>query len=140
MIKNAEVHTNGAPPVPTRLAMNRLGPQKGMATPPPMKKTAGSNGQADDSQNRLTARKMAEDKARARTVARAQAVAYLVAALRQLRHFLELAHEALELWTRHDAKGPREISMPRIDFAERADVGSGRRSGQQGLEPIGNAG
>jgi len=40
MIKNAEAHTNGAPPVPTRLAMNRLGPQKGPAAPPSAKKTA----------------------------------------------------------------------------------------------------
>jgi hypothetical protein len=26
MVKNAEVHTKGATPVPTRLTMNRLGP------------------------------------------------------------------------------------------------------------------
>jgi len=55
MIKNAEAHTNGAPPVPTRLAMNRLGPQKGPAAPPSAKKTAEANGQGDDiAQNRLT--------------------------------------------------------------------------------------
>ena len=77
MIKqNAEAHTNGAPAVPSRLAMNRLGPQKGSTTPPPVKKTAEPNGQGDDiAQNRLTAKKLAEEKARARTVARAQAVA-----------------------------------------------------------------
>src|ERR1039457_5162641 len=75
MIKNAEVHTNGAPGVPSRLAMNRLGPQKGSATPA-MKKTAEPNGHGDDlAENRLTAKKLAEEKARARTVARAQAVA-----------------------------------------------------------------
>ena len=75
MIKNAETHTNGAPPVPNRLAMNRLGPQKGSTTPL-VKRTVEPNGQGDDiAQNRLTAKKMAEEKARARTVARAQAVA-----------------------------------------------------------------
>ena len=41
-----------------------------------MKKTAEPNGHGDDiAQNRLTAKKLAEEKARARTVARAQAVA-----------------------------------------------------------------
>jgi methyl-accepting chemotaxis protein len=75
VIKSAEPHTNGTTAVPNRLAMNRLGPQKGSSTPP-VKKIAESNGQGDDiAQNRLTAKKMAEEKARARTVARAQAVA-----------------------------------------------------------------
>ena len=74
--QNAEAPTNGAPPVPNRLAMNRLGPQKGPSTAPPAKKTAepAANGE-DLAQNRLTAKKLAEEKARARTVARAQAVA-----------------------------------------------------------------
>src|ERR1035437_599403 len=77
MIKqNVEVPTNGAPGVPNRLAMNRLGPQKGSTTPPPVKRTFEPNGQGEDiAQNRLTAKKMAEEKARARTMARAQAVA-----------------------------------------------------------------
>ena len=76
MKQNAEASTNGALAVPSRLAMNRLGPQKGSAAPPPMKETAEPNGQGDDlAQNRLTAKKLAEEKARARTVARAQAVA-----------------------------------------------------------------
>ena len=76
MIKTSETHTNGAPPVPSRLAMNRLGPQKHPVAPPPAKKTVETNGQGDDiAQNRLAAKKMAEEKARARTVARAQAVA-----------------------------------------------------------------
>jgi hypothetical protein len=77
MIKqNVDAHTNGAPAVPSRLAMNRPGPQKGSTAPPPVKKTAEPNGQGDDiAQNRLTAKKLAEEKARARTVARAQAVA-----------------------------------------------------------------
>src|ERR1017187_3256986 len=75
MKQNVEAPTNGAPGVPHRLAMNRLGPQKGSATPP-MKKSAEPNGHGDDlAQNRLTAKKLADEKARARTVARAQAVA-----------------------------------------------------------------
>jgi methyl-accepting chemotaxis protein len=76
MIKqNAEAHTNGAPAVVSRLAMNRLGPQKGSAAPP-VKRTAEPNGYGDDlASSRLTAKKLAEEKARARTVARAQAVA-----------------------------------------------------------------
>ena len=74
--QNADTPTNGGPPVPNRLAMNRLGPQKGPSMPPPAKKTAepAANGE-DLAQNRLTAKKLAEEKARARTVARAQAVA-----------------------------------------------------------------
>jgi methyl-accepting chemotaxis protein len=72
---NAEAHTNGAPAVPNRLAMNRLGPQKNPAAPP-IKRAVETNGQGDDiAQNRLTAKKLADEKARARTVARAQAVA-----------------------------------------------------------------
>src|ERR1035441_8728104 len=76
MIKqSAEPHTNGAPAVPSRLAMNRLGPQKGSTTQP-VKRTAESNGQGDDiAQKRLTAKKRTEENGRARTVARAQAVA-----------------------------------------------------------------
>ena len=76
MIKqNTETHANGAPPVPSRLAMNRLGPQKRSATPTPLK-TADQNGYGEDiGQSRIAAKKLAEEKARARTVARAQAVA-----------------------------------------------------------------
>ena len=33
MVKTAEVHTTGATPVPTRLAMNRLGPRRSAARP-----------------------------------------------------------------------------------------------------------
>jgi len=55
--------------------MNRLGPQKGSGTPP-AKKNAESNGNSDDlAESRFTAKKLADEKARARTVARAQAVA-----------------------------------------------------------------
>ena len=71
MIKQtSETSTNGASSAPNRLAMNRLGPQKGSATPS-SKKTLEPNGNGDDlGQNRLAAKKMAEEKARARTVAR----------------------------------------------------------------------
>src|ERR1017187_8833187 len=75
MKQNVEAPTNGAPGVPHRLAMNRLGPQKGSATPP-MKKSAEPNGHGDDlAQNRLTAKKLADEKGRAPTGARDQAVA-----------------------------------------------------------------
>ncbi len=73
--QNAETPSNGTGVVPNRLAMNRLGPQKNPATTS-TKNVADSNGHADDlGQNRLTAKKLAEEKQRARTVARAQAVA-----------------------------------------------------------------
>jgi methyl-accepting chemotaxis protein len=56
--------------------MHRLGPQKNAAAAPTNKQFAESNGHTDDlGQNRLTAKKLAEEKQRARTVARAQAVA-----------------------------------------------------------------
>ncbi|MBC7820029.1 MAG: methyl-accepting chemotaxis protein, partial [Planctomycetaceae bacterium] len=56
--------------------MNRLGPQKSSTMPTPAKRLPERNGHEDDlGQNRLVAKKMAEDKARARTVARSQAVA-----------------------------------------------------------------
>ena len=72
--QNVETPTNGAPGAPSRLAMNRLGPQKGLAAL--AKKTSEPNGHGDDlADNRLAAKKLAEEKARARTVARAQAVA-----------------------------------------------------------------
>ena len=69
------VPTNGTSHVPNRLAMNRLGPQKNSTTPSVTSSTV-LNGHGDDlAQNRLTAKKMADEKARARTMARAQAVA-----------------------------------------------------------------
>jgi methyl-accepting chemotaxis protein len=72
----AETLAIGVPPVPNRLAMNRLGPQKGSLIPIPVKRTVDLNGHADDlGQNRINAKKLADEKARARTVARAQAVA-----------------------------------------------------------------
>ena len=74
--QNAETPSNGTTAVPNRLAMNRLGPQKNSALQSSTKHLAEPNGQADDlGQNRLTAKKLAEEKQRARTLARAQAVA-----------------------------------------------------------------
>ena len=101
MIKqNVEAPTNGAPPVPNRLAMNRLGAQKGSALrpPPTIKKTVEPNGHdADLSQSRLSAKKLAEDKARARTMARAQAVAEkLSAATDQVSSAIAEASGAVE--------------------------------------------
>ena len=67
--------TNGTANVPSRLATNRLGPQKS-STAPSVNSSTLSNGHGDDLvQNRLSAKKMADEKARARTMARAQAVA-----------------------------------------------------------------
>src|SRR5271157_1036932 len=68
-----EPKLNGSATPVGRLATNRLAPQR-TAPVPPASKAAG-NAVDDVSQNRLTAKKMAEDKARARTLARAQAVA-----------------------------------------------------------------
>jgi methyl-accepting chemotaxis protein len=101
MIKQiAETHTNGALSVPNRLAMNRLGAQKASATRPPatMRKTTETNGVGEDlAQNRLSAKKMAEDKARARTMARAQAVAEkLSAATDQVSSAIAEASGAVE--------------------------------------------
>jgi len=76
MIKQTATPSNGnGTPVPNRLAMNRLGPQKS-STAQSANSLSVSNGRGDDlAQNRLTAKKMADEKARARTMARAQAVA-----------------------------------------------------------------
>jgi methyl-accepting chemotaxis protein len=77
MIKqNAGSPTNGVSEVPVRLAMNRLGPQKDLSALPPIKRYTGANGHSDDvPQSHLNAKKLADEKARARTLARAQAVA-----------------------------------------------------------------
>jgi methyl-accepting chemotaxis protein len=75
MIKQSATPTNGnGTSAPSRLAMNRLGPQK--ASAPPLKRTAEPSGNGNGlAQSQLTTKKLSEDKARARTVARAQAVA-----------------------------------------------------------------
>jgi methyl-accepting chemotaxis protein len=97
MIKTTEAPSNGTPSAPNRLAMNRLGPQKG-SVGPPMRSSAPPSGLADDlSQSRLTAKKLAEEKARARTVARAQAVAEkLSAATEQVSSAITQATGAVE--------------------------------------------
>ena len=65
--------SNGSGAHVARLATNRLAPQQQAHTSAPAK---GAGKMADDvTQNRLAAKKLAEDKARARTLARAQAVA-----------------------------------------------------------------
>ena len=76
MIKQDAVSTTGNGTfVPNRLAMNRLGPQKVTATQP-TKRTVESNGNGNgQAQSHLITKKLTDDKARARTVARAQAVA-----------------------------------------------------------------
>jgi methyl-accepting chemotaxis protein len=66
------VKPNGSAANVGRLAMNRLAPQRAAAAGSP--KTT-ETGEVDASQSRLAAKKLAEDKARARTLARAQAVA-----------------------------------------------------------------
>jgi len=99
MIKNAEIHTNGTTAAPNRLALNRLGPQKSSAMST-VKKLAEPNEYGDDTnQNRLTAKKLAEDKARARTVARAQAVAEKLSDFRcQWAQHLPVARDRLRLF------------------------------------------
>jgi methyl-accepting chemotaxis protein len=70
VIKQLDTPTNGTS---NRLAMNRLGPQRSSG---PAKRAEETAGHGDDpGQSRMNAKKLADDKARARTVARAQAVA-----------------------------------------------------------------
>ena len=89
-----ETTGNGAlPHPPARLAMNRLGAQR-PSSAPPSKGTETSH--ADDT-SRLTAKRLAEDKARARTVARAQAVAEkLSAATEEVSSAITEATSAVE--------------------------------------------
>jgi methyl-accepting chemotaxis protein len=88
------LQANGHPPVPGRLALNRLATQKSPADSAPQKKIGKPEEIGD---NRLAARKMAEDKARARTLARAQAVAEkLSAATEQVASAIAEATSAVE--------------------------------------------
>jgi methyl-accepting chemotaxis protein len=73
MQAGTEPKVNGSAASQGRLATNRLAPQR--TAPAPAAKASGSNAADDVSQNRVAAKKMAEEKARARTLARAQAVA-----------------------------------------------------------------
>jgi methyl-accepting chemotaxis protein len=67
---------NGAAAPIGRLATNRLAPQRSASAPATGKPNGHTNGHDDDpGQGRLAVRKMAEERARARTLARAQAVA-----------------------------------------------------------------
>jgi methyl-accepting chemotaxis protein len=68
-----EPKVNGSGAATGRLATNRLAPQRTNHPPPP--KVAAVQVADDVSQNRVAAKRMAEEKARARTLARAQAVA-----------------------------------------------------------------
>jgi len=76
MIKQTATTANGnGTAVPNRLAMNRLGPQKASASTF-AKKTVDPIGNGNGlAQSHLTTKKLTEDKARARTLSRAQAVA-----------------------------------------------------------------
>src|ERR671939_226049 len=67
-----EPKVNGSAAHIGRLATNRLAPQRTAASAPPARSVSAAD---DASQNRLAAKKLAEEKARARTLARAQAVA-----------------------------------------------------------------
>src|ERR1051325_7314027 len=68
-----EPKVNGSATPIGRLATNRLSPPRTVPGPPASK--AAGHAADDASQNRLAAKKLAEEKARARTLARAQAVA-----------------------------------------------------------------
>ncbi len=142
MIKaNPETTSNGAPSAPNRLAMNRLGPQNGFATRTSSltsRKTTEPVGHGDDlTQNRLTAKKLGEDKARARTMARAQAVAEkLSSATDQVSSAIAEASGAVEELekTMHtiaagadEASTAAEESRAAINQIEKAlDVANGR--------------
>jgi methyl-accepting chemotaxis protein len=94
MQTGTEQKVNGATSPTGRLATNRLAPQRTAAAPPPAK-AVGSAGD-DISQNRVAAKKMAEEKARARTLARAQAVAEkLSAATEQVASAIAEANSAV---------------------------------------------
>jgi methyl-accepting chemotaxis protein len=65
--------SNGSGAPGGRLSTNRLAPQRSAAVPPQAK--TNGHAEADAGQGHLAVKKMAEEKARARTLARAQAVA-----------------------------------------------------------------
>ena len=106
-----EPKVNGsAAPVVGRLATNRLAPQRTT----PMAAPKASHSADDASQNRLAAKKLAEEKARARTLARAQAVAEkLSAATEQVASAIAEANSAvveLEKTMHSIASGAEEAS------------------------------
>src|ERR1043165_7899138 len=104
--------SNGSGAHVARLATNRLAPQQQAHTSTPAK---GAGKMADDvTQNRLSAKKLAEDKARARTLARAQAVAEkLSSATEQVASAIAEANSAvveLEKTMHSIASGAEEAS------------------------------
>ncbi len=110
---NSEPKANGHAAAPmSRLATNRLAPQKPAAAAFSAKVPA--HAQDDASQNRLAAKKLAEEKARARTLARAQAVAEkLSAATEQVASAIAEANSAvveLEKTTHAIAAGAEQAS------------------------------
>src|ERR1044071_1748318 len=133
-----ETKVNGAAAPVGRLATNRLAPQRTSAAPA-TSKAAGPV--ADDvSQNRLAAKKLAEEKARARTLARAQAVAEkLSTATEQVASAIAEANSAvveLEKTVHSIAEGAEqastaaEESRAAINQIEKAcDTANGRADG-----------
>src|SRR5581483_807327 len=130
-----EPKVNGSATPISRLATNRLAPQRTAPVPPTSKVHA--VGSDDASQNRLAAKKLAEEKARARTLARAQAVAEkLSAATEQVASAIAEANSAVvELEkTMHsiaagaeEASAAAEESRAAINQIEKAaDVANGR--------------
>jgi len=103
---------NGTGAPTGRLSTNRLAPQRSSAVPPPTR----TNGHFDEDagQGRLAAKKMAEEKARARTLARAQAVAEkLSTATEQVASAIAEANSAvveLEKTTHTIAAGAEQAS------------------------------
>jgi methyl-accepting chemotaxis protein len=90
-----EPKVNGSIAPTGRLATNRLAPQR-TAAAPPTSKAAFGRPVDDGSENRVAAKKMAEEKARARTLARAQAVAEkLSAATEQVASAIAEANSAV---------------------------------------------
>ena len=139
MITQTATPTNGnGTAVPNRLAMNRLGPQRASASPL-LKKTAEPNGNGNGlTQSHLTTKKLTEDKARARTLARAQAVAErLSAATDQVASAITEATGAVEEMekTMHSiaagadqASAAAEESRAAINQIEKASASANERA------------
>jgi methyl-accepting chemotaxis protein len=139
MIKQAAIPTNGNGTVaPNRLAMNRLGPQKA-STAKLVKLTVQPSGSNSGlAQSQLTTKRLTEDKARARTLARSQAVAErLSAATDQVSSAISEATGAVEEMekTMHSiaagadqASAAAEESRAAINQIEKASVSANERA------------
>jgi len=139
MIKQTATTANGnGTAVPNRLAMNRLGPQKASASTF-AKKTVDPIGNGNGlAQSHLTTKKLTEDKARARTLARAQAVAErLSAATDQVASAITEATGAVEEMekTMHSiaagadqASAAAEESRAAINQIEKASASANERA------------